>query len=222
LGDWLAGESRFVLPRLHAELSTSRVLAMTYLPSHPIERLAEAPQDARDAAMSALCDLMLREVFAFGVMQTDPNFANYRLDPETGRVVLLDFGATRAIPPALATDLRALLRAGIAQDRAGVSEMLARIGLVPTSVPEQFRTRILDMAMMVFAEVDQPVLDLGTSDLARRLQAEGEALARARFVPPPVPMDLLFVQRKIAGMFLLASRLGARLQIADLLKAHLG
>ena len=29
-------------------------------------------------------------------MQTDPNFANYLYQPESGRVALLDFGATKA------------------------------------------------------------------------------------------------------------------------------
>ena len=53
-------------------------------------------QAARDAAMRALIALVLRELFEFGVMQTDPNFANYRYQPTTGKLVLLDFGATRA------------------------------------------------------------------------------------------------------------------------------
>jgi predicted unusual protein kinase regulating ubiquinone biosynthesis (AarF/ABC1/UbiB family) len=34
-------------------------------------------------------------------MQTDPNLANYRVDPATGRIVLLDFGAVRVIDPRL-------------------------------------------------------------------------------------------------------------------------
>jgi hypothetical protein len=49
------------------------------------------------------------------------------------------------------------------------------------------------------------------------LQREGEALAADGFVPPPVPMDLLYVQRKVAGMFLLASRLRARVPVAELI-----
>ncbi|MEM8577406.1 MAG: AarF/ABC1/UbiB kinase family protein [Pseudomonadota bacterium] len=220
-GALLAGDDRFVLPALHSDLTTPRVLAMSFVPSAPIESLVETDQTTRDTAMQALCDLMLREVFTFGLMQTDPNFANYRFEPDTGRIVLLDFGATRAVPPSLASHLRDLLRAGLAHDRAAVSDLLDRIGLVPHSLAERFRTRILDMVMLVFDYVDTSLLDLGTSDLAGRLQREGQALARDRFVPPPVPMDLLFVQRKIAGMFLLASRLRARLPVADLIRAHI-
>ncbi|MEO0866112.1 MAG: AarF/ABC1/UbiB kinase family protein, partial [Pseudomonadota bacterium] len=87
-----------VLPHLHKPLTTQRVLAMEYVASDPIEALADAPQDTRDHVMTRLVTLMLRELFDFGVMQTDPNFANYRFAHDSGDVVLLDFGATRDLP----------------------------------------------------------------------------------------------------------------------------
>jgi hypothetical protein len=70
---------------------------MSYESSTPIETLADAPPETRDRAMTALIDLCLRELFEFRMMQTDPNFANYRWRAETGQIVLLDFGATREI-----------------------------------------------------------------------------------------------------------------------------
>ena len=51
----------------------------------------------RNAVLPALLDLVLRELFVFGLMQTDPNFANCRWQANSGRIVLLEFGATRAI-----------------------------------------------------------------------------------------------------------------------------
>ncbi len=93
---------------------------MTYLPGKPIETLTDAPQETRDAVMRTLISLVLRELFEFGVMQTDPNFANYRYQPETGRLVLLDFGATRAIAPSTSKAYRRLLKTGFAGDRDAV------------------------------------------------------------------------------------------------------
>ncbi|MBY5932620.1 AarF/ABC1/UbiB kinase family protein [Tateyamaria omphalii] len=221
--DLLGTDDCFVLPRVHAPLSTKRVLAMTYIRSEAIESVVEDSQEVRDRVMRDLCSLVLRELFDFGVMQTDPNFANYRFDPETGRIVLLDFGATRAVPSELAVHMRDLIRAGFDDARDDVSEIVAEMGLVPRSVAAPFRTRILDMIMLVFEELRRyPLLDLGVSDLSSRLQQMGEALARDGFVPPPVPMDLLYVQRKVAGMFLLARRLNARVPVADLIAPHAG
>ncbi|MEO0389369.1 MAG: AarF/ABC1/UbiB kinase family protein [Pseudomonadota bacterium] len=214
-------DSDVLLPQIAQDLSTPRVLAMTFAHSDPIETLSAAPQGERDHAAQVLCALMLREVFEFGLMQTDPNFANYRYAPEAQRIVLLDFGATRGLPKALVADMRALLSAGMAGDADAVSEITARIGLVPHSIPDTFRRRILGMIDEVFQEVRAaPVLDLAASDLSRRLQQQGEALARDGFVPPPVPIDLLFVQRKVAGMFLLAARLGARVPVQKLLEPY--
>ncbi|MEX0370938.1 MAG: ABC1 kinase family protein [Tateyamaria sp.] len=220
--DLLDNDSRFVVPTLHAPLTTGKVLAMRYVASDPIEHLQAASQETRDAAMHDLCDLLLKELFDFGWMQTDPNFANYRVDRQRGQIVLLDFGATRAVPKELAGAVADLMRAGLSGTRADVDRCAADVGLLPTSVPAHFRSRVLDMMMYVFDEIRaNPLLDLRHSNLARDLQRQGEALARDGFVPPPVPMDLLFIQRKVAGMFLLAARLRARIPVLDLLANYL-
>ena len=64
--------------------------------------------------MTRLIVLVARELFEFGLMQTDPNFANYRYNACTRQIVLLDFGATRAFPAAMAENYRRLLHAGFA------------------------------------------------------------------------------------------------------------
>ena len=114
------GEDRaFIVPEFHADWSTRAILAMRFVDGQPIESLANAPQAERDRVCEHLFDLMLRELFDFGLMQTDPNFANYRHDAATGRIVLLDFGAARRLAPETAPQYRLLMRAGLAGDRAG-------------------------------------------------------------------------------------------------------
>lgn len=48
--------------------------------------------------MHLLLGLLFREIFSFHLVQTDPNFANYRYNHQTQQLILLDFGATREIP----------------------------------------------------------------------------------------------------------------------------
>lgn len=85
---------------------------MSFVEGQAIETLEGASQEARDAALTALVTLVLRELFEFGVMQTDPNFANYRWQADSGALVLLDFGATRAVPAETADAYRRLIEAG--------------------------------------------------------------------------------------------------------------
>lgn len=105
----------------------------------PVEDLAEAPQDLRDRVMTLLIGLMFRELFDFGLMQTDPNFANYRHDAATGQVVLLDFGATRDIDPGMADGYRRLLRAGLAGDLPASEAEMRALGFLSDAVPPDLR-----------------------------------------------------------------------------------
>jgi hypothetical protein len=47
------------------------------------------------------------------------------------------------------------------------------------------------------------------------------SLAKDGFVPPPLPIDVLLLQRKFGGVFLLAVKLSARVNIMALLETHL-
>lgn len=85
-GALLVGEPAFVVPRPVAALSGPRVLVMDFVPGQPIEALAAADDETRNTAAAALVGLVLREVLELGLMQTDPNFANFRWQAETGRV----------------------------------------------------------------------------------------------------------------------------------------
>lgn len=218
----LAGEDDFTLARHNADLTTERVLAMSFVHGDPIETAADLPQEDRDHIISRLLELTLRELFAFRLMQTDPNFANYRYDPSTRKIVLLDFGATRGLPQPLANQFKRLFQAGLAQDRAGLEHAAIEIGLMPPEIAQRHKTQILDMIALVFSEIcHSDLMDFGETGLSRRMQSLGQYLADDGYVPEPIPLDLLFVQRKIAGVFLLAARLSARVRVRDLLERHL-
>jgi len=53
------------------------------------------------------------------------------------------------------------------------------------------------------------------------MQTHGMALAENGYIPPPLPIDFLLVQRKLGGVFLLAKRLSTRVDVTALLEKHL-
>jgi predicted unusual protein kinase regulating ubiquinone biosynthesis (AarF/ABC1/UbiB family) len=118
-GALVAGDDALRVPGVHDDLTTRRILAMDFARGDPIESLAQAgvPQARRDAAGLTLERLVLRELFEFRFMQTDPNFANYFLEPGSGRIVLLDFGSTRELPAELVQRYARIVRATMAGDR---------------------------------------------------------------------------------------------------------
>jgi predicted unusual protein kinase regulating ubiquinone biosynthesis (AarF/ABC1/UbiB family) len=220
-GGLLAGSEVFRLPELDAGLSTSQVLAMSYVQSEPIDALAEAPQALRDRVAGDLIDLVLRELFEFRLMQTDPNLANYRFDPASQRIVLLDFGATMAIDSALSDDFRRLLNVALGGDRAAVRDAMLRIGYFGEATVPRHQALIMDMFEAAIAPLRQAEpFDFGRSELIGTLRDMGVAMGTEReltHVPPPAT---LFLHRKIGGIYLLAAKLRARVALGPMVARY--
>lgn len=122
----LADVPGFVVPRLHEGLTRGAILAMSFEEGVSIEELGSEPAERRDDVFARLIRLVARELFDFGVMQTDPNFANFRYRRETGEIVLLDFGACRPVDPAVADGYRKMLLAGLEGNAADVLKQQSR------------------------------------------------------------------------------------------------
>ncbi|MBC7737844.1 MAG: AarF/ABC1/UbiB kinase family protein [Candidatus Saccharibacteria bacterium] len=214
-GAVLAANPAFKVPRLHADLSGADVLAMDFIDSLPIETLTTAPQAERDRVVTLLIRLALDEVFTFNLMQTDPNFANYRYDPASGHVVLLDFGATRSFDPDIAAQFRDLMAA---MDREAIRRSAVQVGYFPADLAPAVQDRLLDMIEVALSALRQQTpFDFAGTDLVRQMRDMGFSLGMEREFSHVPPVDVLFLHRKIGGLFLLAQRLGARIPLAPLL-----
>ncbi|KAA5601152.1 ABC1 kinase family protein [Blastochloris sulfoviridis] len=213
-GALLADRPEFRVPELHPDLTTQNVLAMAYVEGSPVDDLATASQAERNRVMTLLIDLLFRELFEFRLMQTDPNFANYRYVPGTGQVILLDFGATRAFPDDFANHFRRLVRAGLAGDRDGIRAAAMEIGFLADDTPARLEQAMLEMFEMSLEPLRRNApFDFGATDLAMRMRQSGMAMAEDhRHVRIP-PMDTFFLQRKFGGIYLLATRMRAQVNL---------
>lgn len=217
----LTGSEHFTLPGLQPDLCTPQVLAMTHVAGAPLETLDAAPQSLRDRCAAALIDLVLQELFVFGAMQTDPNLANYRYQPETGRIVLLDFGAVQPIAPALREDFRHLARVALTGGAEETRAALLRIGYIGPDTAPRHQEVIQQMFVLAMAPLrQQDAFDFGQSDLLDRLHRIGLALGSERDLTHVPPAATLFLHRKIGGMYLLAARLRARVALRPMIEAH--
>ena len=214
-GALLGDDAAFRVPTRLPDLCTRNVLAMDFTPGRPVDRVAGAPQDVRDETARRLIELTLRELFDFGLMQTDPNFANYLVEDD-GRIVLLDFGAVREIPPATQDAFRRLMHAGLSRDRAAAGAALHETGLIGPGLPERHREIVLSMFDFAMSPLRTPGrFDFAASDLPVRLRDMGIEMAADRTATHVPPVTALLVQRKVGGMYLLAARLRSRVDLAE-------
>jgi predicted unusual protein kinase regulating ubiquinone biosynthesis (AarF/ABC1/UbiB family) len=208
----VADEPTLLVPRVHWDLTTPRVMAMDFVEGEPLDVLDDAPQAWRDAVGSILERLLFRELFEFRVMQTDPNFANYLYQPATGRVALLDFGATQRFGAAFVANYARITRDVINGDRAAVAREAIRIGYAAADDSAERTQAVVDVIFLAC----EPLRHLGRydfprSDLSSRVRALGFDLAFRRGLLRPPPPETIFLHRKLVGSFLLLARIGARI-----------
>jgi hypothetical protein len=173
--------------------------------------------DWRDRAAARLIDLVLRELFSFRTMQTDPNLANYRHDPVTDKIVLLDFGAVTRFDAALSDTFRRLLNAALDRDRAATADTMLALGYFDTTTAPHHRDLILQMFDLAMAPLRQDApFDFGTTTLVEQISQMGMALGRDRDLAHVPPADTMFLHRKIGGIYMVAARLRARVPLGQM------
>ena len=217
----LADDPTCIVPEFYEDLSTQDILTMSFVPSDPIDTLQEQDQSVRNDMAMRLIALMMREVFEFGLVQSDPNFANFRWQPEAGRLVLLDFGATRELSEDLIRKSRDMLQPALENDLNGLTNALTALGLLSDKMPDTIQSEILSMVAMA----NKPMLseagfDFGDTSLVADLRDRGMELGRDRSIQHIPPTDVLYLQRKAAGLFLLATRLKARVNLRELFQRY--
>jgi predicted unusual protein kinase regulating ubiquinone biosynthesis (AarF/ABC1/UbiB family) len=214
----------FFVPGVHRDLSTTRVLAMDFADGVPVDRLAEACYscEERDRAASALTRLSMRELFDFGLVQSDPNFGNYLYEESSGRIVLLDFGAAIPVSSVLVDRYRRLAQAAFADDREAMRAASVDLGYVGAQDPGEQVDALIELLRMSSEPLRSPGrYDFGVSDLFERVYARGrEMFYSGAFSTVPAP-ETMFLHRKFMGAFMLCRRLRARVDLGGMLTPYL-
>ena len=212
-----------VVPRVDRSLTTRRILAMDWIDADPLEALASeaVPATRRNAAARTLQELMFRELFEFGFMQTDPNIANYLYLPPTQQLALLDLGSAYEFSSTFVERYRRVCRAVIARDAPAIREAAIDIGYVHSEDPEEMVRGAVEIIQLVC----EPIVHRGTYDFAGsgligRARDLGIAVAFQRGLRSPPP-ETMFLHRKLVGTFLVCARLRARVNVHALIEQFL-
>lgn len=221
----LADDPRFVVPGSFDALSTSRVLTMTWEDGVPLSDWVRAapPMDERVALGRAALDLYCREFFEWGVVQTDPNFGNFLVRPEERRIVLLDFGATVEYDAEFRRHYVGLLRAVARKEDAAIADRGLAFGLIDPRESAETRAAFVEMlknAAEPFERGRQPFRFGDAAYAARSKEVVQRFVSGLRFSPPP--RQLIFLHRKLGGLFQLLKRLDVELDLYPYWERMLG
>lgn len=218
----LADDDNYLIPDYYPQHSSTRVLAMEYIDGEAIESIDELDPSTIDKMMHSLFELTFRELFELQLMQTDANFANYLFQHHSQKIALLDFGASRHFSKRFAMDYKRLLRAVSADDKHDIVLAADRLGYKASEANEAYRDFIVEIFRIALEPIAQPgIYDFKQSKLSERLSnLSNEGYNFKEFWQTP-PTDILYLHRKIGGMFMLATRLGARVNTHAIVQPYL-
>lgn len=211
-----------VIPAYYPELSTSEILTMDYVAGDSLDSLRSMSNSKRTDIMSLMFSLFFAELFDFKTVQTDPNLANYLYQADNHKLVLLDFGAVRGFSSEFVSKYHKAICAATNQDREALDQALHSLGFFESGMKVANREVVLD----IFTLAAEPLryegdYSFGQSDLAKRIQERGLSVSSdpdAWHTPPP---DVLFLHRKMAGLYLMATRLNASVNVQALFAQYL-
>ncbi len=213
----LKGNTNFKVPNVYTAHSTKQVLTMEYVNAEPIERITALPQSQQSFVAEQLINLFFKEMFEFKLIQTDPNFANFHYQSDTQKIVLFDFGATREISNELSSAYLALFKAGSENNREGVLNAASKIGYFKDDILDDYKNNVIDLFLMACEPLRyNGNFDFKNSELALKIKNAGLELSAQSQQWHTPPVDALFIHRKLAGLYLIAARLGAKIDVRGL------
>lgn len=127
--DLFADDRETIIPRVIGELSSRRVLTMTYLDGYHLSDLMNPAADIelRKWITRKYYELIWRQLLEFGVLHTDPHPGNYLITHHP-HICILDFGSIRHFPETIRRAHLQFARGIVDHDDRLVGQALVRLG----------------------------------------------------------------------------------------------
>ncbi|XP_077996740.1 atypical kinase COQ8B, mitochondrial-like isoform X2 [Glandiceps talaboti] len=206
----------FYVPAVIKELSTKQVLTTELIDGVPLDKAVDLDQEVRNEICSNILRLCLQELFSWHLMQTDPNWSNFFYNPDTKQVALLDFGASIEYDKTKFVDKYIkVIRSASRGDRQGVLEGSRKLGFLTGYETKTMEDAHIEAVMILgeaFAKAEP--FNFANQDTTRRIHNLIPTMLKHRLAPPPE--ESYSLHRKMAGSFLLCSKLHAIIQCKEL------
>eukprot|EP01006_Ploeotia_vitrea_P018136 TRINITY_DN49403_c0_g1_i1.p1 TRINITY_DN49403_c0_g1~~TRINITY_DN49403_c0_g1_i1.p1 ORF type:complete len:501 (-),score=19.09 TRINITY_DN49403_c0_g1_i1:1353-2855(-) len=202
----------FSVPSYIPELSTKKVLTVEYVRGIPVDQLEEkgVDQEIRDRVGLKLMQLTLSELFRWRFMQTDPNFTNFLYNAQKNKVHLVDFGACRQYSDEFVNNYYNIVHSAKNEDAEGVLEYSKRIKMLKGTEVDIMREAHVGsvFAIGVPFRDEAGIHDYREHNISKQISSKVRTMLKHREQAPPT--EVYSLHRRLSGLFMVLSRLGAR------------
>ena len=195
------------VPCIHREFTTRRVLVMEFIDG--IKITDRAALDAAgvdvDHVVRTLVEAWCEQVLVHGFFQADPHPGNLLVEPN-GRLVLLDWGLAKELPPDFRAKSLAFVLALLRRDPDEMAQVMETLGFAARDGSRDALVALAQVGLAIATE-----LATSGSLSPERLEAIGEELtAKVRANPlVRIPSHMVLLGRTLGLLSGLAQQLGA-------------
>lgn len=221
----LRDDDRYVVPRVFREFSSRKVLATSFEEGVRFDdpTVQSLPQERRNALAASFLDLYFRELFEWRTVQTDAHVGNYRarLGPNgRDQIVLFDFGATRGFPGEFIFYYKRMIHGALLNDPARLREAALRLRFIEEGDDPRLLQLFEDFCFGVVEPFRVPEYDWKKTDLPERTtKIAFDILKNFKLRTPP--REIIFLDRKTGGVFIIMGVLGAKMASREILEKYL-
>lgn len=218
----LKDDERYIVPEVLSRYCTSKVLCMDFIEGVRLDssEVQELSLERRNRLGLNYLDLYLRELTEFKFVQTDPHLGNYKVhvDPtgENDKLILLDFGAVRAVPEDFLTSYRILMEGTAFRDERKIEKGGRMLGLLKPDDKDELVKDYAEVCFLIGEPFSCGVYDWGASDLPQRVAKQAFKIGTTYRLRAP-PRELVFLDRKLGGVFIFLSVLKCKMDSRELL-----
>lgn len=230
-------DTRFVVPKVFRRYCTSKILATEYIEGlradHAI--VQNLSQVRKNKLAENFLDLYFKELFHWRLVQTDPHLGNYKIQINSqglDKIVLLDFGATKLFPVEFLASYKKMIKGAIDNDDTSFISGATGLGFISkTDSPEyiDFFKKFCHSTVEPFWDyndirnTEKKVKPDGTynwktNDLPTRVVKNAFQFTKFDLRTPP--QDLLFLDRKTAGVFMFLNSLSAEINARKIITPY--
>lgn len=222
-GRFFADRDDIRTPEPVAELTTRRLLTMTWLEGQGLTAFKDAPLEVRNRIAALLFDAWWTPMTRLGVIHGDPHLGNYSLAPEAARLNLLDFGCIRIFPPGFVAGVVRLYRGLKSGDRVEQVEAYRSWGF--NNLSDDLVDTLNVWARFIYGPLLDDRVRTVADGVAPGHYGRKEAIAVRRALkekgPVTIPREFVFMDRAAIGLGAAFLHLHAELNWNALFEASL-
>ncbi len=206
----------YIIPNLYPEFSTEKVLVQEYIHGLSFSHWLETNplQEIKEHFAHLLMKLYLEEIFIHGIVQTDPNPGNFLITPNN-EMALIDFGAVKEYSNHFIQGYKNVIQASYHKDREKILDESFKLGFIDVRETQEVKDIFIEMMdFLVEPFRNKDFFDFSDKNFFNRSRdLSWEFSKKCKFSPPP--KDLLFLHRKLGGVFIFIKKMDVKIKLSD-------